>query len=68
MKVISIALLVSGIVLAIFGVQSMNSTSSSVSRFFNGTPTDKTMEMLIAGIVAIVLGVAGIVLPRRGLK
>lgn len=67
-KIVSIAFLVSGIVLTIFGVQAMNSASSSVSQFFNGTPTDKAMEMLIAGIAAIALGVAGFIIPRRSLK
>lgn len=67
-KVISIVLLVSGIVLTIFGMQAMNSKSSIVSKFFNGTPTNAAMEMLVAGIVAIVLGLAGFMVPRRVLK
>ena len=67
-KVISIVLLASGIVLTIFGMQAMNSKSSVVSKFFNGTPTNAAMEMLVAGIVAIVLGVAGFIIPRRALK
>lgn len=67
-KVISIVLLASGIVLTIFGMQAMNSKSSIVSKFFNGTPTNAAMEMLVAGIVAIVLGLAGFMIPRRVLK
>jgi hypothetical protein len=35
-----------------------------VSRFFTGSPTDKAVWMLIAGIVAAVLGLAGM----RGAK
>lgn len=67
-KVISVVLLASGIALAIFGMQAMNSKSSIVSKFFNGTPTNAAMELMVAGIVAIVLGVAGFVMPRRFLK
>ena len=67
-KLVSIVLLASGIVLTFFGMQAMNSKSSVVSKFFNGTPTDAAMEMLIGGIVAIILGIAGFVLPRRVLK
>lgn len=67
-KVISIVLLASGIVLTTFGIQAMNSKSSIVSKFFNGTPTNAAMELLIAGIVAIVLGVGGVIIPRHVLK
>ncbi|MHB1926917.1 MAG: DUF3185 family protein [Leptospirillum sp.] len=67
-KVISVVLLASGIALAIFGMQAMNSKSSIVSKFFNGTPTNAAMELMVAGIVAIILGVAGFVMPRRFLK
>ncbi len=65
-KVLSIALFIAGIVLAVFGAQAVNSTSSSISRFFTGAPTDKSMEMLISGIVLSVVGLAGIVISRQG--
>ena len=65
-KVVSIAILIAGIVLAVFGAQAVNSTSSSISRFFTGAPTDKSMEMLISGIVLSVVGLAGIVISRQG--
>ncbi len=52
-KAISLTLLVAGIALAVFGILAMDSFSSSVSRFFTGTPTDKSIWMLIAGIVLI---------------
>ena len=55
-KIISIALLVGGVVLMIFGFQATNSFSSDVSRFFTGTPTDKAIWMLIGGLVAAIVG------------
>ncbi len=58
-KAIFIALLVAGIVLIIFGVNASNSFSSSVSRTFTGSPTNKAMWMLIGGIVAAVIGLVG---------
>lgn len=64
-KIVSLALLVGGVVLIIFGVQATNSFSSDVSRFFTGSPTDKAVWMLIAGIVASVVGLA---LTLRGRK
>ena len=59
-KIIALAILVGGIVLVIYGVSASNSFSSDVSRFFTGSPTDKTMWLLIGGIAAIVIGLAGL--------
>ena len=58
-KLVSVALLVGGVVLIIVGVNAMNSFSSDVSRFFTGSPTDKAVWMLIGGILAAVIGLAG---------
>lgn len=58
-KIVSLALLAGGIVLIIFGVNAMNSFSSDVSRFFTGSPTDRAVWMLIGGILAAVVGLAG---------
>ncbi len=58
-KLISIALLVGGIVLIVAGINATNSFSSDFSRFFTGNPTDKAIWMLISGIVAAVVGLAG---------
>ena len=57
---ISLALLVGGIVLIIYGVSASDSIGSSFSRFFTGNPTDKTMWLLIGGIVAAVAGLFGV--------
>ena len=64
-KIVSVGLLVGGVVLIVFGAQSMNSMESDVSRFFKGTPTDKAMWMLIGGIVAAAVGAFG-VFRRKG--
>ena len=58
-KIVSLALLVGGVVLIIFGIQATDSFSSDVSRFFTGSPTDKAVWMLIGGIVAAVIGLFG---------
>ncbi len=60
-KIIFLALLVSGIVLIIIGVNAMNSFSSDVSRFFTGSLTDKTVWMLAGGCVAATIGLFGLV-------
>ena len=66
-RIVSIALLVGGIVLMIFGINATNSFSSDVSRFFSGSPTDKAIWMLIGGLVAAVIGLVG-TLRGRGDK
>lgn len=64
-KPLSIALLVGGILLIIFGVNASNSLGSDISRFFTGSPTDKAIWMLVGGAVAAVVGLLGL---TRGSK
>ncbi|HVV73459.1 MAG TPA: DUF3185 family protein [Verrucomicrobiae bacterium] len=65
-KPLSIGLLAVGILLIILGVNASNSVSSSFSRFFTGSPTDKAIWLLIGGVVASVVGLAG--LARSSVK
>ena len=58
-KTVSLALLIGGVVLMIYGVDATNSFGSDVSRFFTGSPTDKAIWMLIGGTVAAVIGLMG---------
>ena len=64
-KIISLGLLVGGIVLIICGLNASDSIGSSFSRFFTGNPTDKTIWLLIGGLVAAAVGAAGLM---RGSK
>ncbi len=59
-KSISIALLVGGIILVLYGASASDSAGSSVSRMFTGAPTDKTIWLLVGGGVLAVLGLAGL--------
>lgn len=59
---IAVALLGGGVVLMILGITAMDSFSSDISRFFTGTPTDKSVWMLIAGVV---IALAGLTLTLR---
>jgi energy-converting hydrogenase Eha subunit C len=65
-KIISLALLVGGIILIVYGANASDSIGSSFSRFFTGSPTDKAIWMLIGGAAAAIFGAAGLVL--RGPK
>jgi hypothetical protein len=65
-KGMSVALLVVGIILAVWGVNASESFSSDVSRFFTGSPTDKTVWLLIGGIVAGIVGLFGLLRAPKG--
>jgi hypothetical protein len=60
-KNMSVALLVVGIILLVFGVNAYHSASSNVSRFFTGAPTDKALWFLIGGAAASIAGFLGLV-------
>ena len=62
---IALGLLVAGILLLIWGSQASDSFSSSVSRAFNGAPTDKTIWLIGAGAVLALGGAAGLVRGSR---
>ncbi|MDO8541546.1 MAG: DUF3185 family protein [Opitutaceae bacterium] len=64
-KPVSLALLIGGIVLLIYGISASDSIGSDFSRFFTGSPTDKTMWLLIGGAVATTVGAVGLL---RGSK
>jgi hypothetical protein len=64
-KILSLALLAGGIVLIIYGINASNSVGSDISRLFSGSPTDKSIWLLIGGIVAAAVGVGGLL---RGAK
>ena len=63
-KALSIALLVGGVILLVFGFQASNSFGSDVSRAFTGNPTDKTIWFLVGGAVLAVLGLIGLFTGR----
>ena len=65
-KGISVALLAIGVLLLIWGVRASDSFSSDFSRFFTGSPTDKTVWLLIGGSVASLAGLSGLFLSPKG--
>jgi hypothetical protein len=61
------ALLAGGIVLIIYGINASNSVGSDISRLFSGTPTDKSIWLLIGGIVAAAVGLGGLLRGSKSL-
>jgi LPXTG-motif cell wall-anchored protein len=64
-SVIGIALLVVGVVLIIFGMQASASVGSRLSELFTGAPSDRTIWLLLVGVVAALLGVGLLLTGRR---
>lgn len=58
-KSFSLALLVAGIAMIAYSLSSSNSVVSSFSRLFTGSPTDKTVWLMIGGVAAASFGFAG---------
>lgn len=57
---ISIALLAVGVLLSVWGINASDSFGSDVSRFFSGSPTDKTIWLLIGGVFMSIAGLFGL--------
>ena len=59
-KAISLVVLAAGILLLILGMNGYDSTSSDISRFFTGSATDKSVWMLVGGVLATLIGMTGL--------
>ena len=64
-KVVGLAILAVGIVLLIFGFNESQSFGSEVSRVFTGNPTDRSIWMIVGGVVAVIAGLGLTVWGRR---
>jgi len=64
-KVLSLAFLVVGIILIIYGVSASDSVSSDLSRLFTGAPTDRTIWLMIGGAAAAIIGTSGLLLGSK---
>ena len=65
MKLIALALLVVGVILVVYGIGASESLASDFSRFFHGTPTNKSIWLMIGGGVLGVLGLAVLLRSSR---
>jgi len=53
---VGMVLVVVGLILLVLGIQASNSFASDVSRLFTGNPTDRSVWLIIGGVVAILVG------------
>lgn len=59
-KSLSLVVLIVGIILLIYGVNAGGSLASNVKESVTGTPTDKSLWLLIGGIVGMLVGGFGV--------
>ncbi len=59
-KAFSLALIACGIVLLYFGGQSFHSFANDMSRLFTGAPTNRTILLIVGGVVATIAGLTGL--------
>lgn len=59
-KLVSLVLLAVGVMLIIYGVNASESIGSGFSRLFTGAPTDKTIWLLLGGVVLAAIGLGGL--------
>ncbi|MCO4320497.1 DUF3185 family protein [Aliidiomarina quisquiliarum] len=64
-RVLFAAIFVVGIILVYFGWQEKQSLSSQVSQMVTNQPTDNTILFIIAGAVAIVIGLGGLFVTNK---
>jgi uncharacterized membrane protein len=62
---LAVALLVAGIVLLIFGLNSADAIQSASSGLLSGHPTDTSVWLIVGGCVCVALGVLGGFRSRR---
>jgi len=63
-RIAGIALLAVGIILALWGVNASHSAGSSISKLFTGAPTDKSIFLVVGGVVVAIAGAAMAWYPR----
>lgn len=63
-RAISIALLVVGIVLLIMGINASDSVGSEISEAVQGTPSSRSIWLIVLGAAAAIIGAVGL-LRRR---
>lgn len=64
-RAVGIALLVGGVMLFFFGMNASESMASHMPEAFTGSPTDRSVWMLILGSVAAVAGGLMALVPGR---
>jgi len=64
-RIVGIAVLIVGLVLLVWGLNASDSVGSGISRLFTGSPTDKTIYLLVGGGLLVAVGLGSVFYPGR---
>ena len=64
-KALGIALLIVGVILLVWGVNASESVGSEISKTFTGSPTDKSIWLVIGGVVSGITGLGLLIFTGR---
>jgi len=64
-KALSLAILIAGIILLVFGFNAGDSLASEAKEALTGTPTDKSIWLIVLGVIGVIIGGIGS-FSRRG--
>lgn len=59
-KITSLAIFAAGVILLAFGLNSADSAASTVSEVVTGAPTDKSIWLIVLGVIGLLSGAAGL--------
>jgi hypothetical protein len=65
-RVLSIAILVAGVVIFVFGLNTQDAFASRASGALTGTPIDKGIWLIVLGLVGIIVGGLSSMFRRSG--
>lgn len=65
-NILGLAVFALGIVLLVFGFNESQSLGSEVSRAFTGNPTNRSLWLIVGGIVAVIAGLFIAIRSGRG--
>lgn len=61
----SLAALIAGVVLVIFGFSASDSISSHISQAVTGAPSDKSLLLIVLGVLFLLYGGVGTIFNRK---
>ena len=64
-RMLGMALFAVGVVLLVMGVSAADSIGSEFSRLFTGRPTDRSIWLMVGGVVSMIVGAGGFMASRR---
>lgn len=63
--VLPLSILIVGVVLLIFGLNASQSLSSGLSETFSGAPSNKSLLLILLGVVCLLYGGVGTIFNRK---